>query len=71
MTYEEFLLVPLEFVNDLGKILELKRKWELSFTDDEKMLRRYLLRMKLVEAARQSRTKFDRSLLSPTVNDCP
>lgn len=52
MTYEEFLQTPVEFVDDLAKILELKGKWGLSLTSDEKMLRRHLRTLQLKSAVR-------------------
>ena len=52
MTYEEFLQTPAKFVHDLAKILELKSKWGLSFTPDEKMLRRHLRTLQLKSAVK-------------------
>lgn len=52
MTYEEFLQTPASFVDDLAKILELKGKWGLSLTPDEKMLRRHLRTLQLRSAVK-------------------
>ena len=52
MTYEEFLQTPAKFVDDLAKILELKGKWGLSLTPDEKMLRRHLRTLQLRSAVK-------------------
>lgn len=46
MTYEEFLQTPAQFVKDLESILELKKKWGLSLTEDEKMLGRHLRKLR-------------------------
>lgn len=59
MTYEEFLQTPAKFVDDLAKILELKGKWGLSLTPDEKMLRRHLRTLQL------------RSKVSPLPSETP
>lgn len=52
MTYEEFLQTPAGFVDDLAKILDLKGKWGLSLTPDEKMLRRHLRTLQLKSAVK-------------------
>lgn len=52
MKYEEFLQTKAEFVNDLTMILQLKAKWQLSLTGDEKILRRHVTRYKIERAAK-------------------
>ena len=42
MNYQEFLQVPLTFVNDVVEIITIKKKWGLSFTREEKMLQRHI-----------------------------
>jgi hypothetical protein len=52
LTYEEFLQVPQVFVDDAVKILNIKKKWGLDLTDDEKTIRRHIKKMYLTQAAK-------------------
>lgn len=47
LTYEEFLLTPASFVDDVVKILEIKKKWGLDLTQDEKTIKKYIMRMRI------------------------
>lgn len=60
MTYEEFLDMPTTFMDDMLKVVEIKNKYRLNFTEEEKEINNYLLtyweEMKLNEL----RFKFER-----------
>jgi hypothetical protein len=43
MTYEEFLDKPTTFMDDMLKVVEIKNKYRLEFTDEEKEINRHLL----------------------------
>ncbi len=43
MTYEEFLDKPTTFMDDMLKVVEIKNKYRLEFTDEEKQINRHLL----------------------------
>jgi len=47
LTYEEFLQTPAAFVNDIVTILEIKKKWGLDLTQDEKTIKKYIMRMRI------------------------
>jgi len=47
LTYEEFLLTPASFVDDVVSIIRAKEKWGLDLTDDEKTLKNYIIRMRI------------------------
>ena len=42
MNYQEFLQTPYTFMNDVVKIITLKKKWGLALTGEEKMLQRHI-----------------------------
>ena len=43
MTYEEFLQKPKTFVGDMLKVMNIKIKYQLEFTEQEKEINQYLL----------------------------
>lgn len=43
MTYEEFLDLPTSFVDDICKLVSIKKKYNLDFTDEEMELSQHLL----------------------------
>ena len=47
MNYEDFLQIPHSFGADLEKLLAIKKKWGLSLSEEEKMLRRHYYRYML------------------------
>ena len=59
MKYEEFLQVPYKFLADLESLLEIKRKWGLSLTEDEKTLRRHYHRFLLERMRKEVQGHFD------------
>ena len=60
MTYEEFLDMPTTFLDDMTKVITIKNKYRLDFTEEEKEISDHLLtyweEMKLNEL----RGKFER-----------
>lgn len=53
LTYEEFLLTPASFVDDVVSIIRLKEKWGLDLTNDEKTLKNYIIRMRIRALGKQ------------------
>ena len=43
MTYEEFLQKPKNFIEDMLKVMNIKIKYQLEFTEQEKEINQYLL----------------------------
>ena len=43
MTYEEFLDMPTTFFDDMTKVIHLKNKYHLDFTEEEKEINQHLL----------------------------
>ena len=43
MTYEEFLQMPQSFVSDMLRVMNIKIKYQLEFTEQEKEINQYLL----------------------------
>tara|TARA_R110000868_G_scaffold373587_1_gene637788 strand:- start:265 stop:465 length:201 start_codon:yes stop_codon:yes gene_type:complete len=43
MTYEEFLNMPVSFIDDMAKLLIIKQKYRMSFTEEEKQINNYIL----------------------------
>jgi hypothetical protein len=43
MTYEEFLQKPKNFVKDMLDVMNIKIKYQLEFTEQEKQINQYLL----------------------------
>jgi hypothetical protein len=62
MTYEEFLDYPTTFLDDMTRVITIKNKYRLDFTEEEKEINQHLLtyweEMKLNEL----RGQFERCL---------
>lgn len=43
MTYEEFLDFPTTFMDDMLKVISIKNKYRLDFTEEEKEINAHLL----------------------------
>ena len=43
MTYEEFLDHPTSFLDDMTKVIIIKNKYHLDFTEEEKEINQHLL----------------------------
>jgi hypothetical protein len=43
MTYDEFLEMPTTFMDDMLKVVEIKNKYRLNFTQEEKEINQHLL----------------------------
>ena len=43
MTYEEFLDLPTTFMDDMLKVVEIKIKYRMKFTEEEKEINQHLL----------------------------
>lgn len=43
MTYEEFLDLPTTFIDDMEKVLIIKQKYRLRFTEEEKQINNHII----------------------------
>ena len=43
MTYEEFLDYPTTFLDDMTRVITIKNKYRLDFTEEEKEINQHLL----------------------------
>jgi hypothetical protein len=43
MTYEEFLDMPTTFLDEMIKLIDIKNKYKLRFTEEEKEINNHLL----------------------------
>jgi hypothetical protein len=43
MTYEEFLEMPTTFLDDMTKVIIIKNKYRLDFTEEEKEINQHLM----------------------------
>lgn len=43
MTYEEFLDLPIDFIYDMEKLVIIKNKYRLEFTEEEKEINNHML----------------------------
>lgn len=43
MTYEEFLDMPTTFFDDMVKVIALKHKYRLEFTEEEKQINQHIM----------------------------
>lgn len=43
LTYDEFLQMPSSFVNDMLQVMNIKIKYQLEFTEQEKQINEHLL----------------------------
>lgn len=57
MTYEEFLDYPSSFIDDMCSIIKIKRKYNLSFTEEEKQIHQHI--MKYMNEMETNKFKYD------------
>lgn len=43
MTYEEFLDMPTTFIDDVEKVLIIKQKYRMDFTEQEKQINNHII----------------------------
>lgn len=43
MTYEEFLDLPVGFIDDMQKLIIIKNKYRMDFTEEEKQINNHIL----------------------------
>jgi hypothetical protein len=43
MTYKQFLEMPANFVTDIAKVIDIKVKYKLKFTEEEILIKDHLL----------------------------
>jgi hypothetical protein len=43
MTYEEFLDMPTTFLDDMTQVINIKNKYRLDFTEEEKQINEHLM----------------------------
>jgi hypothetical protein len=60
MTYEEFLQKPKNFVEDMLKVMNIKIKYQLEFTEQEKEINQYLLQHDEEQKLGSLRTHFEK-----------
>lgn len=60
MTYEEFLKKPKSFVNDMLNVMNIKIKYQLEFTEQEKEINQYLLQYDQETKIDELRNKFEK-----------
>ena len=60
MTYEEFLDMPTTFMDDMLKVVEIKNKYRLNFTEEEKEINQHLLTYWEEMKLNEMRGKFER-----------
>ena len=60
MTYEEFLDHPTSFLDDMTKVIIIKSKYRLDFTEEEKEINEHLMRYWEEMKLNELRGKFER-----------
>ena len=60
MTYEEFLNMPTSFLDDMEKLLGIKYKYNLDFTEEEKQINQHLLTYAEEMEINELRSKFEK-----------
>jgi hypothetical protein len=60
MTYEEFLDMPTTFFDDMVKVIALKHKYRLEFTEEEKKINQHLMKYDEELKINALRYKFER-----------
>lgn len=60
MTYEDFLDLPATFIDDIAKLVIIKNKYRLKFTEEEKQLNDYMLTYWEEMKINELRYKFER-----------
>jgi hypothetical protein len=60
MTYEEFLKKPKSFIKDMLNVMNIKIKYQLEFTEQEKEINQYLLQYDQETKIDELRNKFEK-----------
>ena len=60
MTYEEFLQKPKSFIRDMLNVMNIKIKYQLEFTEQEKEINQYLLQHDEEAKLNELRGKFEK-----------
>ena len=60
MTYEEFLDMPTTFLDDMLQVINLKNKYRLDFTEEEKEINQHLMTYWEEMKINELRGKFER-----------
>ena len=60
MTYEEFLQKPKSFIRDMLNVMNIKIKYQLEFTEQEKEINQYLLQHDEESKLNELRGKFEK-----------
>ena len=60
MTYEEFLDMPATFLDDMLQVINLKNKYRLDFTEEEKEINQHLMTYWEEMKINELRGKFER-----------
>ena len=60
MTYEEFLDMPTTFLDDMDKLIQIKHKYRMDFTEEEKGINQHLLTYAEEMKLNELRHKFEK-----------
>lgn len=60
MTYEEFLDLPVDFIDDMEKVFIIKQKYRLEFTEEEKEINNYIVTYWEESKINELRYKFEK-----------
>jgi len=60
MTYEQFLDMPTSFVDDMARIISLKNKYRLDFTQEEREINQHILTFMEEMKINELRYKFEK-----------
>jgi hypothetical protein len=60
MTYDQFLDMPTSFVDDMARIISLKNKYRLDFTQEEREINQHILTFMEEMKINELRYKFEK-----------
>ena len=60
MTYDEFASKGLEYYMDMVRLIDIKQKYRMELTDDEKDINRYIIETQEKNKINELRNKFEK-----------